>query len=229
MRLEGYAAIIGCERCERTMRTRIVSAYVADRLAAGRKETPRSFRGHQHENRVMAAEVMRAGGALDDVCAQTGETEACAALAAWDGRSDKGSRGVHLFEEFVARLPTVPLDLVETVWRTPFDPEDPLNTPRDLNTDNPQVVEAMQAAIDAVRDAGIAFDARWGSLQVAGDRGARPSAWVAAPVTRWATPTPWPRATWSTTPTATDRSPTAPRTSRRSATAAAGASTPARS
>jgi acyl-homoserine-lactone acylase len=174
VRLEGYAAIIGCERCERTMRTRVVSAYVADRLAAGRKETPRSFRGHQHENRVMAAEVMRADGALDEVCAQTGETEACAALSAWDGRSDKGSRGVHLFEEFVKRLPSVPLDAVETVWRTPFDPEDPLHTPRGLNTDNPQVVDAMQAAIDAVRDAGIAFDARWGSLQVAGDRGARP-------------------------------------------------------
>ncbi|ANH38756.1 Acyl-homoserine lactone acylase PvdQ precursor [Nocardioides dokdonensis FR1436] len=173
-RLEGYAAIIGCERCERTMRTRVVSHYVMDRLASGRKETPRSFRGHQYANRVMAAEVMRADGALDDVCEQTGEREACAALAAWDGRSDKGSRGVHLFEAFVARLPSAPLDLVETVWRTPFDPEQPLTTPRDLNTDNPQVVEAMQAAIDAVRDAGVPFDARWGSLQVAGDRGARP-------------------------------------------------------
>ena len=57
--------------------------------------------------------------------------QACEALAAWDGRSDKGSRGVHLFEEFVTRLPTVPLDLVETVWRTPFDPEEPLSTPRE--------------------------------------------------------------------------------------------------
>jgi acyl-homoserine-lactone acylase len=32
----------------------------------------------------------------------------------------------------------------------------------------------MQAAIDQVRDAGVAFDARWGDLQVAGDRGAPP-------------------------------------------------------
>ena len=30
----------------------------------------------------------------------------------------------------------------------------------------------MQAAIDAVRAAGVPFDAEWGSLQVAGDRGA---------------------------------------------------------
>ena len=44
-RLEGYAGIIGCERCERTMRTRMVYRYVMDRLAGGRKVTPASLRG----------------------------------------------------------------------------------------------------------------------------------------------------------------------------------------
>ncbi|CAB4735035.1 unannotated protein [freshwater metagenome] len=170
--LEGYAGIIGCERCERTMRTRVVAHYVLDRLAAGKRESPASFRAHQYENRVMAAEVMRADGALDDVCDQTGETEACAVLAAWDGRSDKTSVGVHLFEAFVDKLPTVPLDLVDTIWTTPFDPADPLNTPRGLNVDNPGVVTAMSDAIAEIRDAGVAFDAPWGSLQVAADRGA---------------------------------------------------------
>ncbi len=58
--LEGYAGIIGCEQCERTMRTRMVSHYVMDRLATGKKESPASLRGHEHENRVMAAEVMSA-------------------------------------------------------------------------------------------------------------------------------------------------------------------------
>lgn len=174
-RLEGFDGIIGCEQCTRTMRTRMVAAYVADRLAAGKKETPRSLAGHQHENRVYAAEVMREDGALDAVCEATGETEACAALAAWDGRSDRTSRGVHLFEAFVGNLPApLPVVGVDPVWTTPFDPADPFNTPRGLNVDNPQVVQAMQAAIDQVRDAGVAFDARWGDLQVAGDRGAPP-------------------------------------------------------
>jgi acyl-homoserine-lactone acylase len=121
----------------------------------------------------MAGEVMRADGGLDAVCDQTGETEACQALHDWDGRSNRGSRGYAIFEEFIDRLPTTPAGLpVDAVWRTPFDPADPLNTPRDLNTDNPQVVQAMSDAIAALRDAGVAFDARWGSLQVAGDRGA---------------------------------------------------------
>jgi acyl-homoserine-lactone acylase len=118
---------------------------------------------------------MRADGALDAVCEATGETEACAALAAWDGRSDRTSRGVHLFEAFVANLPSaLPVVGVDPVWTTPFDPADPFGTPRGLNVDNPQVVQAMQAAIDQVREAGVPFDARWGDLQVAGDRGAPP-------------------------------------------------------
>ncbi|KRA38124.1 MULTISPECIES: penicillin acylase family protein [unclassified Nocardioides] len=165
VRLEGYASIIGCEKCERTMRTRMVSQYVIDRLAVG-KETPETLRGHEYENRVRAAEVMRDGGKLDDVCAATGETQACAVLNAWDGRSDIGSVGTHLFEAFVERAPTG-----TNLWSVPFDAKDPLNTPRGLKT-GAAVVKAMQAAIDAVRAKGVPFDATWGSLQVAGDRGA---------------------------------------------------------
>jgi acyl-homoserine-lactone acylase len=169
-RLEGFARIIGCERCERTMRTRMVYRYVTDRLARprSREVSPRVLRGWEHQNRLMAAEVMRADGDLDTVCDSTGEDEACAVLSAWDGRSDADSVGTHLFEEFVARLPQ------QGVWLTPFSAEDPLHTPRDLNTLNPQVQQAMRDAISAVREAAVPFDAPWGSLQVAGDRGAPP-------------------------------------------------------
>jgi acyl-homoserine-lactone acylase len=172
--IEGYANIIGCERCERTMRTRMVSQYVIDRLAGNRKETPESLRGHEHENRLRAAEVMRQHGDLNTVCDATGETKACAVLRKWDGTSNISSRGTHIFEEFVARLPTVPLDLADTVWLTPFSAADPLNTPRDLNTGNPLIVQAMGDAIAYLRSQHIPFDATWGSLQVAGDRGAPP-------------------------------------------------------
>jgi acyl-homoserine-lactone acylase len=172
--LEGYAGIIGCERCVRTMRTRVVSHYVLDRLEAGKKESPLSFRGHEHENRVMAAEVMSEDGALDSVCQATGETEACEVLAAWDRTSNADSVGTHIFEEFVSRLPTLPVDEVDPVWQTQFDPSDPLNTPRGLNVANPQVVQAMADAIASLRERDIPFDVPWGLLQVAGDRGAPP-------------------------------------------------------
>jgi len=173
-RLEGFDRIVGCERCERTMRTRMVYRYVTDRLARdrGRRVSPRVLRGWEHRNRLMAAEVMRAGGDLDRACDATGETRACRVLAAWDGRSDTGSVGTHLFEAFVEKLGELPDQT--TVWQVPFDADDPLRTPRDLAEANPLVVRAMRDAIADVRDAGVPFDATWGSLQVAGDRGAPP-------------------------------------------------------
>lgn len=166
-RLEGYPDIIGCERCVRTMRTKMVAQYVIDQLADGGKETPTSLRGHQHGNRVRAAEVMRADGALDAVCAKTGETQACAVLRAWDGRSDIDSVGTHIFEEFVRRLPNSP-------WKVPFNASDPLNTPRGLKAGDAGVIKAMKDAIANLRSRGVPFDAAWGDLQVAGDRGAPP-------------------------------------------------------
>jgi acyl-homoserine-lactone acylase len=171
VRLEGYARIIGCEQCERTMRTRMVTKYVTDRLArhgGTGKESPRSLRRHEHEDRMRAAEVMMAGNDLDELCDATGETQACAVLAAWDGHSKRSSVGTHIFEEFLKRAPA------DSLWEVPFDAADPFNTPRDLNEGDADVQAAMKAAIEYLRSKGIPFDAPWGSLQVAGDRGARP-------------------------------------------------------
>jgi acyl-homoserine-lactone acylase len=166
-RLEGFANIIGCERCARTMRTKMVMQYVIDRLASGKKETPASLRQHQHANRLRAAEVMRQDGDLDEVCRATGETRACAVLEKWDGRSRRTSVGTHIFEEFVERLPDNP-------WRVAFSAADPLHTPRGLDTANQAVVGAMAEGIASLRRRKVPFDAPWGSLQVAGDRGAPP-------------------------------------------------------
>jgi acyl-homoserine-lactone acylase len=171
VRLEGFDRIIGCEQCERTMRSRMVSQYVVDRFASNGgagKESPSSLAGHEHENRVRAAEVARAGGDLDTLCSATGETQACAVLRTWDGRSERTSVGNHIFEEFIKRAPA------DKLWEVPFDASDPFNTPRDLNETDADVQAAMKAAIEHIRSKGVPFDAPWGSLQVAGDRGADP-------------------------------------------------------
>ena len=178
VRLEGYATIIGCERCARTMRTRMVGTYVTDRLAGtdglakGKKESPRTLRASQHANRLGAAEVMRANGDLDELCSATGETEACQVLRDWDGTSNIKSRGTHLFEAFIAEVGATKAK--QKMWRTPFSASDPLNTPRDLNFTDPELIKAMRDAVAKLRAADIALDATWGSLQVAGDRGAPP-------------------------------------------------------
>ncbi len=173
--LQGYAGIIGCEQCQRTLRTRMVDHYVLDRLAGtdglarNHKVSQRTLKATEHENRVYGAELARQDGALDTVCQAANGGRACDVLAAWDGRSDIDSVGTHIFQEFWKRAQDV-----QGLWLTPFDPNDPVNTPRDLNAANPQVVQAMSDALAYLQDKHVPFDAPWGSLQVAGDDGAPP-------------------------------------------------------
>lgn len=171
-RLEGFARIIGCEKCQRTLRSRMVYRYVLDRLGSGQRVTPESLRGTEHENRVMGAEVMSANGDLVKVCEAAAGGDACPVLAAWDRTSNIDSRGNHIFEEFVKRLPSGGLLPGPSIWKVPFDPADPVGTPRDLDETNSAVVKAMKGAIAHLRAQGVAMDATWGSVQVAGDRGA---------------------------------------------------------
>jgi acyl-homoserine-lactone acylase len=172
-KLEGFARIIGCEKCVRTLRTRMVDHYVLDRLAVD-KVTPESLRGTEHLNRVMGAEVMSANGDLVKVCEAAAGGDACPVLAAWDHTSNIESRGNHIFEEFVKRLPSAGLLPGPSIWKVPFDPADPVNTPRDLDETNSAVITAMKDAIAYLRSKGIAMNATWGSLQVSADRGAPP-------------------------------------------------------
>jgi acyl-homoserine-lactone acylase len=119
----------------------------------------------QHQNRVFGAELAREGGDLQKVCTAAGGGTACDVLARWDGRSDATSVGTHVFREFWRRMPA-------TRWTVPFDPAQPVTTPRDLLDASPQVVTAMRDALAFLSQRGIAFDAPLGSLQVAGDPGA---------------------------------------------------------
>lgn len=169
-RLTGYARIIGCENCFRTLRTKIVNKYVTDRIPVG-KVSAAILRGWQHENRVMGGEVM---GTTDlvKVCQAADGGDACPVLAAWDRKSDTTSRGNHIFEEFVKRLPKDGLIGGELFWKVPFNSADPLNTPRDLDETNGKVIKAMKDAIAFLRSKNIAMNATWGSVQVSGDRGA---------------------------------------------------------
>ena len=163
--LEGYARIIGCEECERTVRTRVVYRYVMDRLDSGKRFGHRSFRGIQHSNRVFAAELARENDDLQKVCEAAEGGEACTILAAWDGRSDTDSVGTHIFREFWLRTPA-------ERWEEPFDPERPVETPRNLDESNEDVIQAMRDALAYLEEKNVALDAKLGELQVAGDVGA---------------------------------------------------------
>ena len=163
--MEGYARIIGCERCERTVRTRVVYRYIMDRLAKDKRFGHKSFRGIQHQNRVFAAELARENDDLQKVCQAADGGAACDVLAQWDGRTNIDSVGAHIFREFWLRTPPAR-------WEEEFDPERPVETPRNLDEGNTDVVNAMRDALAYLQEKNIPLDAKLGALQVAGDDGA---------------------------------------------------------
>ena len=173
VRLEGYAGIIGCEKCERTLRTRMVYRYVQDRLAGtdglakGKLVSPRTLRLFEHTNRVFGAELARKHDDLQKVCEAAEGGEACDVLAKWDGMSNVDSVGTHIFQEFWNNLPTD-----GSQWEVPFDAAHPLNTPRNLDEGTADVGQAMKDALAYLQEKGVPFDAPWGDVHVAGDEGA---------------------------------------------------------
>ena len=177
-KLEGYARIIGCEKCQRTMRTRMVDHYVLDQLKKS-KISPAILRGFEHQNRVWAAEAIGTNADLVTVCvkAEGKMTDACEALKNWDRHSNINSRGYALFEAFVTRFPTSALPITigpDKAWKVQFSADDPVETPRDLDESQTGIVDAMKSAIADLRAKKVPMNATWGSLQVAGDDGVPP-------------------------------------------------------
>ncbi|MFG3710182.1 acylase [Micromonospora sp. NPDC047730] len=174
--LEGYPRIIGNERTERSLRTRLGVEQVRGRLAGtdglpGRGYTTSRLWQTVFGNRAYGGELVRDDlvalcTAHPTATASNGSTvdlrDACAALKGWDLRVDLDSRGAHLFTEFALSGGIRFADA--------FDAADPVRTPSRLNTADPRVLTALA---DAVRRlAGIPLDARLGDVQTEprGDR-----------------------------------------------------------
>jgi len=182
--LEGYSPIIGPERSALNFRTRQGHLQVADRSELspiGREQLETLL----HADRSIQADLVV--GALVAACAADphailggGEKisldEACGVLSRWDRRFDPTSRGAHLFALFVAyaRRPGTE-DLAENtaLWKVPFDPARPLDTPRDFNTADPTVLTALGRAVKTLQDAQIPLDARLGDVQFVTRNGVR--------------------------------------------------------
>jgi acyl-homoserine-lactone acylase len=189
--LEGFARIIGCERCERSLRQRLGYRQVIDRLSAlfsdafsqpdgmpGTNVTLEKLQAMLYGNstypglgnRNLTGELVRddlvtlcrtpapTGTATDDG-ATIDLTQACDVLEAWDLRHNLDSVGAPLFQEFWQRVTP------ESVWTTPFDANDPVNTPRGLNVGDPQVKQALVDAVDQLQELGLPLDAPLGTVQ----------------------------------------------------------------
>jgi acyl-homoserine-lactone acylase len=183
--LEGFARIIGDERTARTLRTRI-GLIMTQAQVAGRGFTRQSMQGMVFNDRQYAAELTRDdlvamcrsfnGSAPTSDGGSVPVGKACDVLAAWDRREGLKSRGALLFRRFwehASANPAAPAPAPASPWKVPFDPADPVHTPNTLNTDNPQVQNALGDALNDLAAAKIPVDAPLGDHQVATRNGVR--------------------------------------------------------
>ena len=174
--LEGFSPIIGPEQVEQSRRTRATFTQADNRVAGTDGFGSAGFDIDNIRQLHYQAINYTADLVLDDtleICQaeldnpllDVGEVqEACTILADWDRSHRIDSVGGHIFTEVWRVMREIP-----DLFVTPFDATDPANTPRDLDVDNPEVVDAvrnaLQTGVETLAAAGIALDLAWGDVQ----------------------------------------------------------------
>ncbi len=157
--------ILGEYGTARSLRTRSNFTETAALLAGGKVDHA-SAQAHAFANKSLAADMT-----MDEIKVLCSVTEGlpdaavrgCNALAGWDRRFEATSRGAALFRAFWAKAGRLP-----GLWQVPFDPADPVNTPRALSVDGSKGEKLLAALAEAVADldkANIVLDAPWGEVQ----------------------------------------------------------------
>jgi acyl-homoserine-lactone acylase len=181
--LAGFNRTAGDELTARGERSRLAMRHVLDRVSnrdglGGSKFTLDKFERIFFDGRWLTAEET-----VDDIVAscrakptvrlkdgrEVDLVTACEVLARWDRKVRPESVGVPLFGEFVMRLPQpmmVDFKLADDQWKVPFDPADPVDTPRGLPMTELQR-QALGEAVLYLRDNGIPLDAKLGDVQYA--------------------------------------------------------------
>jgi acyl-homoserine-lactone acylase len=174
--LTGFPRIFGPEATERFPRTRSAFTVIEDQLAQG-PFTRRAMQDLMLANRNYAGELTVAstvemcqslpdGEATDSRGNRVDVSEACTVLARWDLSNDTGSRGAVLFDAYWNAITrTFRPPQWGALFDVPFDPSDPVNTPRGLKADHPALPTALADAVTTLTSRGIPLDAPLGEHQ----------------------------------------------------------------
>jgi acyl-homoserine-lactone acylase len=181
-KLENQSPIFGSIRTDIGLRPRLAFMQIEQRMAGtdGLSATPKfdsvdTMRKVLYQNRLLAAEL-----ALDPLLAACAElpppgnvtvsgtavsiAPACATLAGWDRRANLDSRGIVLFREFWRTARSIP-----NIWAVPFDVNDAVHTPRNLNVADPAVkaklLETLGAAVVKLQGLNIDYTKPLSELQ----------------------------------------------------------------
>ncbi|MFK7732620.1 MAG: penicillin acylase family protein [Pseudomonadales bacterium] len=180
--LRNIPDVQGNSESERTLRTRSGLTMVQQRINGSDGLQGKGFDIDSLSERMMSNQHYAGQILRDDlvslcktnpqvvVDAETVDlNEACKVLADWDLSANLDSQGAHLFREFLRAANQgkftrwLPKSLNYTVG---FDVDDPVNTPRGLNTtNNPVAIEALARAVVAINKTGISLDAPLSDIQ----------------------------------------------------------------
>ena len=188
-RLTGYPEVIGPEQSIRGERTRMAAMLAREMIEVSgtdgiRGATPERWEAAFFRARNLTAELvlpdllsdcavnpvvtLRSGAAVD-------LRKACDVLGRWDARDTQDSRGSALFAEFLRNLDAIPMTgfaLEARLWKQPFDPADPVGTPRGLQT-GPETREALALAVQKFDAAKVSIDAPLRDVQSVTRNGVR--------------------------------------------------------
>jgi len=163
--LEGFPRIIGTERTQRSMRTRLGIRMIQQRLDGsdgrkGNKFTANQVRKLVFEDRFYGGELWaaqlaaycQANPMMTGASGEVDVSAACPVIAAWDQKINLDSKGAILFERFMDKVGS-------NQFSNPFDLTDPVNTPFGLDTSDGDVEKGLADAVSDLRAANLALDA----------------------------------------------------------------------
>ncbi|MDO9409060.1 penicillin acylase family protein [Patulibacter sp.] len=180
-KLEGFSQIIGLERTEQGLRTRLGLDIIAKGTAGGARFSRASLESAWTANRNLGAELTLP--VLRQLCRDNAATpvatgvagqpavdisEACPVLDAFDATGNRDSKGGWLFARWFAMAPNTNSSIF---WTVPFDVNNPATTPNTLNPNapatqtTPSTLQALARAVAELRTRGVALNATWGDVQ----------------------------------------------------------------
>jgi len=166
----GYSPLYGPVGVAQHLRTRSGFIGIEEMLASHPHVAAEDVQALMFANRVLAAELVLPE--LLPACMASADAlllKACQALSDWDRKANLESRGAVLFREFwngAAQLPDI--------WAQPFDPADPLHSPRGVApAAMPAMLAALRTAAQHLQDLGVPFEGRLGDYQVEPRNGRR--------------------------------------------------------
>jgi acyl-homoserine-lactone acylase len=158
--LEGFARIIGDERTARTLRTRLGLKMVQQYAPfSTRSLQDAEFNDRQHAGELWKDDLVAMCEAHPVLAGTSGPVDvsaACPVLKAWDQHDNLDSKGAILFRRFAENALGV---TGVSPFSVPFDANDPVNTPRGLDTNNPVVQRALADAVGELNSKHIPLDA----------------------------------------------------------------------